>query len=352
LSYDTIAGLPLEVDSYALDRLERAVSSEFTRVTTVIRLRGGGLEGIGEDVVYDAEAHDLQQDKGPVLPLAGDHTFDEFSRLLGELDLFPAPPRWDVFRLYRRWGFESAALDLALRQAGRSLAEALGRRPRPVTYVVSLRLGEPPSIDPVRRRLERYPTMRFKLDPTSSWTDELVAELVETGAVDSVDFKGRYTGTVVDQPADPEMYERVVRAFPNAWYEDPALTEETERVLAQHRDQITWDEPIHSVADIEALPFPPRMVNVKPSRFGSLQALFEAYAYCAERGIAIYGGGQFELGPGRGQIQYLASLFHPDTPNDVAPAGFHDPDPAPGLAASPLEPRLEPTGFRWVDTAP
>jgi L-alanine-DL-glutamate epimerase-like enolase superfamily enzyme len=349
LSYARLADLPLEVVSYALERLERPVSSEFTRVTTVIRLRGGGEEGVGEDVVYDGEAHDLQQEKGPVLPLAGEHTLDSFSRLLGGLDLFPAPPKSEVFRLYRRWAFESAALDLALRQAGRTLADALGRPPRPVTYVVSLRLGEPPAIGPVRRRLDLYPTMRFKLDPTSSWTDALVAELVETGAVDSVDFKGRYTGTIVDQPADPEMYDRVVGAFPDAWYEDPALTDETERILAPHRDQITWDEPIHSVADIEALPFPPRMVNIKPSRFGSLRALLEAYDYCEERGIGIYGGGQFELGPGRGQIQYLASLLHPDTPNDVAPVGFHDPNPRPGLATSPLEPRPEPIGFRWAD---
>jgi hypothetical protein len=349
LSYDAIAELPLEVDSYTLERLERPVSSEFTRVTTVIRLRGRGQEGIGEDVVYDAEAQDAQQEAGPVLALAGAHTIDSFSGLLEKLDLFPgAPPRWDVFRLYRRWAFESAALDLALRQADRSLGDALDRKPRPVTYVVSLRLGEPPSLRPVLSRLERYPTMRFKLDPTSSWTDELVADLVETGAVDSVDFKGRYTGTVVDQPADPELYARVVRAFPDAWYEDPALTEETERVLAPHRDRITWDEPIHSVPDIEALPFPPRMVNVKPSRFGSLRALFEAYDYCRDRSIGIYGGGQFELGPGRGQIQYLASLFHPETPNDVAPVGFHDPDPPPGLPTSPLEPRPEPTGFRWA----
>jgi hypothetical protein len=216
-----------------------------------------------------------------------------------------------------------------------------------VTYVVSLRLGEPPSMEPLHRRLEKYPTMRFKLDPTSSWTDELVGELVETGSVDSLDFKGRYTGTIVDQPADPELYARVVRAFPDAWYEDPALTEETDRILMDYRDQITWDEPIHSVADIEALPFPPRMVNVKPSRFGPLRVLFETYDYCAERGIGIYGGGQFELGPGRGQIQYLASIFHPHTPNDVAPVGFHDPNPPPGLPASPLEPRPEPTGFRW-----
>jgi L-alanine-DL-glutamate epimerase-like enolase superfamily enzyme len=347
LSYESVADLPLEIQSYELERLERPVSSDFTRVTTVIRLRGAGEEGIGEDVVYDAEDHEAQQEAASELPLGGRYTLDGFSGLLGKLDLFPSPPTREVSRLYRRWGFESAALDLALRQAGRSLSDVLDRTARPLTYVVSLRLGEPPSMTPVLGRLERYPNLRFKLDPTSSWTDELVAELVETRAVDSLDFKGRYTGTIVDQPPDPELYERVVRAFPDAWYEDPALTEETDRVLAPHRDQITWDEPIHSVADIEALPFPPRMVNVKPSRFGSLRALLETYDYCQERGIGIYGGGQFELGPGRGQIQYLASLFHPDTPNDVAPAGFHDPDPRPGLPTSPLKPRVEPTGFRW-----
>jgi L-alanine-DL-glutamate epimerase-like enolase superfamily enzyme len=350
LSYDAVAELPLELESYELDRLERAVSSEFTRVTTLIRLRGRGEEGIGEDVTYDAADHDVQQRAGPIQPLAGRHTVDGFSRLLEELDLFPSPPNREVSRLYRRWGYESAALDLALRQDGRSLADVVGRTPRPVTFVVSLRLGEPPSIAPVLRRLQLYPTLRFKLDPTSSWTDELVAELVATGAVDSFDFKGRYTGTIVDQPPDPQLYARVVRALPDAWLEDPALTEETQRVLAPHIDRITWDEPIHSVSDIEALPFPPRMVNVKPSRFGSLRALLETYEYCEARGIGIYGGGQFELGPGRGQIQYLASLFHPDAPNDVAPAGFHDPSPAPGLPTSPLEPALEPSGFRWRTT--
>ena len=110
-------------------------------------------------------------------------------------------------------------------------------------------------------------------------------------------------------------------------------------MLAGHEDRITWDAPIHSIADIEALPFPPRMVNVKPSRFGSLRALLDAYDYLAERGIGAYGGGQFELGPGRGQIQYLASLFHPDTPNDVAPGGYNLPDPPAGPARQPASSR-------------
>ena len=193
---------------------------------------------------------------------------------MGGLELFPEPARHEPSILYRRWAFESAALDLALRQAGVSLAEHLGREARPLTFVVSLRLGKPPSIEPVRKRLDQYPSLRFKLDPTSEWDDSLIAELVETGAVDSVDFKGLYKGTIVDQDADPDLYRRVTDAFPYAWIEDPELTPETDEVLRPHRDRVTWDAPIHSVDDIEALPFPPKMVNIKPSRFGSLEALF------------------------------------------------------------------------------
>jgi L-alanine-DL-glutamate epimerase-like enolase superfamily enzyme len=345
--YEKLSGLAVEIDSYGLEPLEREVSSDFTRLSTVIRLKGGGHEGVGEDVTYDALDHVALQDAGPGLPLAGNWKLDDFAEQIADLDLFPAEPVREVSRLYRRWAFESAALDLALRQAGMSLADAVGRESRPVTFVVSLRLGRPPSLDPVTRRLERYPTLRFKLDPTSDWDDELIAALVETGAVDSVDFKGFYVGTVVDQPPDPDLYGRVVAAFPDAWIEDPALTDETRPVLAGQEDRVTWDAPIHSIADIESLPFPPRMVNVKPSRFGGLRALCDCYDYLEERSIGAYGGGQFELGPGRGHIQYLASLFHPDTPNDVAPAGYNVPDPPADLPTSPLEPRPSEIGFRW-----
>ena len=167
--------------------------------------------------------------------------------------------------------------------------------------------------------------------------------------MDSIDFKALYRGTIVDQPPDPILYERVVEAFPNAWLEDPdVVTPETASVLEHEHDRITWDAPIHSIDDIEALPFPPKMVNLKPSRIGGLKRLCDTYEYCAERGIGAYGGGQFELGPGRGQAQYLASLFHPDTPNDLAPSGFNVDDPPPGLPSSPLPPAPEAVGFRWA----
>jgi hypothetical protein len=346
-TWDTLAGLELQIEDYTLEPLQANVSSDFERKCTVIQLRGAGEQGLGEDVTYDAVDHEILQAAGPTLPLAGRFTLGSFCAHLAELQLFPEPPQREVSGRYRTWAYESAALDLALRQAGATLHGALAREPQPVRFVVSLRLGEPPTLEPLQRRLAADPGLRFKLDPTSSWDEQLIARLVETGAVDSVDFKGLYHGSIVDQPADPVLYRRVAEAFPDAWIEDPALTPETDAVLAPYRDRFSWDAPIHSIADIEALPYPPRMVNVKPSRLGGLRNLLDAYDYSAEHGIGNYGGGQFELGVGRGQNQYLASIFHADAPNDVAPTGFNLPDPPPGLPSSPLAPMPSAIGFRW-----
>jgi hypothetical protein len=57
--------LPLHVEGYELERLQRDVSSDFTRVSTHIRLHGDGEEGIGEDVTYDAEDQDACRRPGP-----------------------------------------------------------------------------------------------------------------------------------------------------------------------------------------------------------------------------------------------------------------------------------------------
>ena len=342
--YKTVSELPLEVESYELERLEFVVTPTFTRVTTVVHLKGGGEEGIGEDVTYTADDHPPPAD----LPLAGSYTIDSYSQHLDGLELFTKEPEMGASRDYRRWAFESAALDLALRQAGRSLVDAVELEPRPVTFVSSMNFGDSPSIEPVLKWREAYPDLRFKLDPTSDWSDGLIDELSALGAVDTLDLKGQYKDTPVDQPPNPDLYRRLAESFPGAWLEDPALTPETQAVLEPHAYRVTWDAPIHAVSDIEALLWAPRSINIKPSRFGSVRRLFEAYDYCAEHDIAAYGGGQWELGPGRGQIQYLASLFHPNTPNDVAPGGYNASEPPSGLPTSPLEPAASPNGFRWA----
>lgn len=319
--YDSVKHLPLVVEQVEHEPL--ALPLRFmTRRTTAFHLHGSGEDGVGEDVTYEEEHH-----TDVALPeLAGEHTLDSFSGLIA------ATPG------YRRWGLESAALDLALRQAGRSLAEAVGREPQPVRFVVSQ--------SAVAELRALYPEIRFKLDASDSWTDEVVAELAATGAVDVVDLKGLYEGDWVDATPTAELYGRVAEAFPEAWIEDARLTDETRPVLEPHCRRLTWDFPIHSVADVAALELAPACLNSKPSRFGSVRNLFDFYDHCETNGIAIYGGGQFELGPGRGQIQHLASLFHADAPNDVAPKEYNDGGPRPGLPQSPLPAAAGDPGFR------
>src|SRR5688500_16952059 len=121
--FDSVRSLPLVVERVELEHLSLPLR-HMTRRTTVVHLGGGGHEGVGEDVSYEEELQLTFTDDA--LPdLTGDHTVESFSSLVAEQ---PG---------YRPWGLESAALDLALRQAGKSLAGAVGREARPVRFVVS-----------------------------------------------------------------------------------------------------------------------------------------------------------------------------------------------------------------------
>jgi len=349
-AFSRVADLPLTVDGIDYTQQERDTSSGFVRKSTTFVLSGGDETGHGEDVTYDTPDHDALPDPdseafADAFDLAGEYTFGSFSDRLDEIDLFPTKdPERDTGHHYRRWGLESAGLDLALRQAGESLGSVLGREYSPVRFVASTRLGEPPSTDRVDAILDRVPDTEFKLDPTTEWTPEIVDALAATDAVRILDIKGRYEGTEVDQEPDPDLYRLVFEGFPDAVVEDPAIVPETEGIVEAHAERLSWDVPITDVDSVEALPYPPNWLNVKPSRFGTVESLFETLAYADEHGIELYGGGQFELDVGRPQIQALASLFYPDGPNDVAPGVYNDPDLPAELPASPLDPG-EPVGL-------
>ena len=134
----------------------------------------------------------------------------------------------------------------------------------------------------------------------------------------------------------------MVEELPDAIIEDAWLEDGLREALAGAEDRLSFDAPVHSLADLDGLPLEPRWLNVKPSRFGAVRELLETIEACEERGISMYGGGQYELGPGRLHIQRLASLFYPDGPNDVAPGEYNEGEPREGLPQSPLEPRDEP----------
>ena len=336
--YAKLSELPLEIEGYTLEPRRLATSSGWVRHTTVVRLSGRGFEGAGEDVIYEAANQIELQEAGAYLQLSGRYTFDEYSRLLGRTDLFPDQPIAPTAPLFRRWAFESAALDLALAQAGTSMAAVLGRSPKPTRYVVSLGLGDPASLAPIEGILRSYPRTRFKVDLAECWDEAFVRRLAETRAVDVVDLKGHYRGDFRGPAADADQYRWVAEHLSEAWLEDPCLEGDAAAALHESRERITWDAVLHSAEDLLRLPFKPTCVNIKPSRFGSVAELMAVYEHCERHGIRMYGGGQFELGPGRGQIQCLASLFHPDEPNDVAPCGFNARELPDGLADCPLSP--------------
>jgi hypothetical protein len=256
------------------------------------------------------------------------------------------PPRWEPARRWRRWAFESAALDLALNQAGRPLHDVVGREPAPLRFVNSLGLGDPPTFDPIRRRLEAHPDVRFKLDAASAWTPELIAEVAATGAVEIIDFKGQYGLDYGELPDLLAMYERVIAAFPDALLEDAHDLPEVAELLTSEAHRISYDAPIHTAEDLDTTPLTPVAVNIKPCRVGDLRSLIALHAETQARGLVTYGGGMGELDIGRGQIQLLASLFHADAPNDTAPSGYNADTPAADLPDSPLTLTPAPTGFR------
>ena len=346
--YDRLADLGVRIDDYALTRHEQETSSGFARTTTVVSLHGDGETGYGEDVTYDGAAHDALADSGETVPVTGEDTLEGLSERLDDLDLFfGAEPEQSIFRNYRRWAFESAALDLALKQRGTTLAERLDREPEPVRFVVSTRLEEPPTGDRVLEWLERDGDLEFKLDPTSEWTPDVIERLADTDAVRVLDLKGQYHGTSVDQPADPDLYERVIEGVPDALIEDPALTDATRPLFSGEEERVTWDYPIWSVETIRELPWEPAWLNIKPSRFGSVQSLFDALEHCEQTGIRMFGGGQFELDVGREHLHTIASLFYPESPNDVAPTGYNDATPGAELPSSPLEVPRNRRGLQW-----
>ncbi len=348
-TYARLAELPLRIDAQSYAAHTRDTSSGFTRTTTEIILTGQGHEGRGEDVWTDPDDHAHYAD-GLIPSLVGEWTIGTLSERLDRGDFFPDPADPNGPR-FRRWGLESAALDLALRQAGVSLAQAVGRTSGPIRFVQSVRLGDPSDASVLAGRLAQYPGSSFKLDPVDDWDDDLVERIAQMGpdVVAVLDFKSLYHGTIVDTVPDPALYRRCLRAFPRALIEDPELAGATGAEVLPVIDRVTWDAPLHSVDDLLALAHAPRVVNVKPCRFGSLRALTAFYDHCDAHGIAMYGGGFFELSVGRGQIQYLASLFHPDGPNDVAPGGYNDPIPPDGLPRTPLSPPdpMEP-GFQYT----
>jgi len=270
------------------------------RPTSTVTLHGGGLCGRGENVAFAERSH---------VAFAALVARDVGAMRASIAELAAALRRRWVSP-YDRAALEAAAIDLALRQRGESLARAAGAAEivaRDVRYVVSFgRLREPLAV--LGRERLRSDRIEFKLDVDPAWTPATFSELAALGAVAVLDFKR--SGT-------PLEHVQAHRALPDALIEDPlAGVEAWPRAL---RRRLSFDAALTTASALSALPVQPFAINLKPARMGGVLEALACAGLAEEQSIALYLGGMFEVGAGRRQLRALAALLCPDAPNDIAP---------------------------------
>ena len=319
----TLASLPVVIETITGTIAPAAVPSYpgGVRPSSVVTLAGAGAVGRGEHVGWDDAAHVAFQDRLAAVP-RGTWLVGEWAAAIAGAG---APP-------YDRAALEAAAIDLALRQRATTFLALAGATADSVRYVVSFeRFADPIAV------ARMHPDVSLKIDVDPAWDDATFAALAGLGRVAVLDWKG--TGDTAD-------HERAHAALPDALLEDPRAGDPWS---ASVRARLSFDAPLATADDLDRLPVRPIAINLKPARMGGVLEGLTCAARCAERGIAVYVGGMFEVGVGRRQLRALAAVLSPDGPNDIAPIPLGD-DAADRPRRLPVDARVP--GFSATAGAP
>jgi L-alanine-DL-glutamate epimerase-like enolase superfamily enzyme len=292
--------LPLSVEKahVALDAIELPSYPDEPRPSSTIALAGGQQTGTGENVAWSRDDHHNFQRQIDT----GDYThrgsLGSFLRAIGAI----------VPDAYQRAAIESAAVDLALRQARTNLEELAASDFSDTRYVRSFAASPDPLPELVAHR-EQNPEIEIKLDVHPAWEEETLERLANLRNISVLDFK--HQGTPATQTA-------VAEALPAPWLEDPGqLGERPSGILAR---RFSLDAALTSGNPEDMLRrMNPAAVNLKVPRMGGVLALLRAAAFCEVEKRPFYFGGMFEVSVGRAQARELASLLAPGGPNDLAP---------------------------------
>ena len=136
----------------------------------------------------------------------------------------------------------------------------------------------------------------------------------------------------------------MAETFPEAWLEDPDLNDGTREVLAPHMARHLRR---HSTRLPTSSSWHPSARSTQALALGSLEELFAVYEHCEREGLAIYSGGQGEVGVGRGQVQYLALALPPGHAERHRAVRLQRSKRAGGMPTSPMDPVPSETGYRW-----
>jgi len=219
--------------------LVRDTSSGFTKVSIVVRLSGQGHAGEGEDSTWDQIDQIEFLRGGNQLTWLRELTVSTRSRRCSGWPTYsrsnrsataPASTGGGHLRA-RRWTSRCA------RAASRCRTPSAVPPGRSTCGIHSDRRPSEPR--PALALLGVDPELRFTLDLTLTWDDDLVAELARLDRVDVVDMKDCYRNVNVAMHADAGLYRRVIEGLPDTWIEDPALDGTTAELLERHRDRVT-----------------------------------------------------------------------------------------------------------------
>ena len=267
------------IEACEYDRLHAVLAHEFERITTHVRLAGEGTDGLGEDV-------SIFREDGTALHETRPCWFEgvDAGRLLRPPRHARAVAAGGGALRFRNWAFESARSTSRSRPAR---SHVLGLEPQPVRFAT-----RSASARSLRSRLA--PAARPSPACASSSTRGDVGPRSRRGRgdrrVDTIDFKGQYGFEVKDRR---RCAVRPVSPLPGPYLETTTCRNRAAaRITSSACPTTRYPQRRGHRRDAAAA----RIVNVKPSRIGSLRRLFEVYARCARERRPMYGGGMGELG--------------------------------------------------------
>lgn len=320
---DLLAALPVCVQAVEVQR-RAVVVDDYAggpRPSSVVLLSGLGQVGRGENVAFTEDEQARFATRASSLLRAGAHADGAWR---GRVDTLVDQTAGG----YERAALEAALLDLALRQAGTTLAVLAGPRERSMRVVVSFAARRDPAAyvrelraagrarapqavktdvmtGPVRGA-PAAPQVELKIDVDPHWDAAAATALAAEPGVAVLDFKGR---------GDAPLAALLSPLFPGALFEDPP-----EGTTHPRRAR---DATLPDTAAVATALSRGEAVNLKAPRMGGPLEVLHALALVPQAGpdsvCVAYLGGMFEVDVGRTQARQLAALFCPDGPNDLAP---------------------------------
>lgn len=312
---ERIAALPIVIEGHSVETGSVAIEGYYEgrpRPTGEVSLIGGGHVGRGENVDWTPEDQDLFAAVcDGFVPRLGSHgraTIGELSVSLLESGGSP----------HHRAAIEAAAIELALRQTSTDLFHLADRPHRAIRHCWSIgreAIDRDGALTAVTRLLETEPEARIKIDCLpAGWSEPTWRALASIGRVVVVDFK---------REGSAGQVALAHRHLPEAWLEDPPASaivgSGTAGLPPSGLARIALDGYVLRAADLDDPPIPPAAVNVKAPRVGGPLEALRCLDRCEDHGWHAYVGGMFEAGVGRRQARDLASLYTPDSWNDLAP---------------------------------